>query len=66
VSEQFSGKVAIVTGGGSGIGFAAARALAQKGVTAVLFGPDRKMLSSALKALQSAGLKAQRLSVRAD
>jgi NAD(P)-dependent dehydrogenase (short-subunit alcohol dehydrogenase family) len=58
VSEQLSGKVAIVTGGGSGIGFAAARALAQDGATAVLFGPHQKMLLSALKALQNAGLKA--------
>jgi len=58
VSEQLKDKVAIVTGGGSGIGFASARALAQEGAVAVLFGPDEKMLSSALKSLQSAGLKA--------
>src|SRR5688572_15426373 len=50
-------KVAIVTGGGSGIGLGAARALAQKGATVVLFGPDPGMLSSSLKGLTNEGLK---------
>jgi NAD(P)-dependent dehydrogenase (short-subunit alcohol dehydrogenase family) len=53
-----TGKVAIVTGGGSGIGLAAARALASEGTTAVLFGPDHDMMSSALQALRREGLKA--------
>jgi NAD(P)-dependent dehydrogenase (short-subunit alcohol dehydrogenase family) len=51
-------KVAIVTGGGSGIGFAAARALAGEGATAVLFDSHQAMLSSALEALRSEGSKA--------
>lgn len=58
MSQHLLDRIAIVTGGGSGIGLAAARALAREGATAVLFGPDREMLSSALKTLQSAGLRA--------
>lgn len=51
-------KVAIVTGGGTGIGLAAARALASEGATAVLFGPEQSALSSALEGLRKDGLSA--------
>lgn len=57
MAEHLRDRIAIVTGGGSGIGLAAARALAREGATAVLFGPDGEMLSSALKALKSDGLR---------
>lgn len=48
---SLKGKVAIVTGGGSGIGLAAARALGQEGVVSVLYGPDPTMLASAKESL---------------
>jgi NAD(P)-dependent dehydrogenase (short-subunit alcohol dehydrogenase family) len=51
-------KVAIVTGGGSGIGLAAARALASEGTLVVLFGLDRAMLSRAVQMLHGEGLNA--------
>ena len=37
---ELSGKVAIITGGATGIGFGSARALADAGASVVLFGPD--------------------------
>ncbi|WP_372398957.1 SDR family oxidoreductase [Azospirillum sp. HJ39] len=50
-----SGKRALITGGSSGIGFAAAQALGEKGVAIAITGrrPDR--LTAAVEALQKAG-----------
>jgi NAD(P)-dependent dehydrogenase (short-subunit alcohol dehydrogenase family) len=61
MSDQtvFEGRVAIVTGGGSGIGLAAAHALATAGATTVLFGSDREMGARAARELQSNGLHAE-------
>ena len=53
-----NGKLAIITGGGSGIGLATARALACDGATTVLFGPDGYLMSSAVKALREEDLNA--------
>src|SRR5579862_690332 len=55
---QLQGKLAIITGGGTGIGLAAARALAIEGATAVLFGPDCDVLFSAVEALRNEKLTA--------
>jgi len=46
--SEMNGKVALVTGGGSGIGFAAARALANAGATVALMGRDGTRLARAV------------------
>jgi NAD(P)-dependent dehydrogenase (short-subunit alcohol dehydrogenase family) len=53
------GQVAIITGGGRGIGAAIARSLARLGATAVLCGRSRATLDSAAKAILEAGGKAE-------
>ena len=42
-------KVCVVTGGGSGIGFAAAKEAAKKGYYVMIFGRNEKKLSGALE-----------------
>ena len=44
---ELDGKVAVITGGATGIGLGSARALAREGARVVLFGPDRAPLDSA-------------------
>jgi NAD(P)-dependent dehydrogenase (short-subunit alcohol dehydrogenase family) len=56
MSKLLTGQVALVTGGATGIGFAAAQALAGEGAVAVLFGPQRDALTAAVKELSDAGL----------
>lgn len=51
MSGELSGKVAIVTGGATGIGFGSAAALAAGGASVVLFGPDAAALDSAVAKL---------------
>src|SRR5664279_6170976 len=46
-SARLAGKVAVVTGGNRGIGFAIARALAAEGCSVVITGRDRKALKAA-------------------
>lgn len=53
--RRFSGQVAIVTGGASGIGVAVATRLAEEGATVVLFDRDRQSLASVGAALTEAG-----------
>jgi len=48
---ELNGKVAIVTGGATGIGFGGAQALAAQGATLVLFGPDGAALDRAVATL---------------
>lgn len=54
LDDQFPRKarVAIVTGGATGIGLASARSLGQEGSTVVLFGPDLEALSTASRSLR--------------
>ena len=44
MGREFEGKVAIITGGATGIGFGSAEALVDSGAQAVLFGPDEGAL----------------------
>jgi NAD(P)-dependent dehydrogenase (short-subunit alcohol dehydrogenase family) len=55
--ENLAGKVAVITGGASGIGFATAKALANKGVKIVIADIEAKALEQAVKTLSSEGAK---------
>jgi NAD(P)-dependent dehydrogenase (short-subunit alcohol dehydrogenase family) len=55
MKPRFEGKVAIVTGAGSGIGLATAKRLARDGAKVVLVGLDAKKLEAAAAEVRSAG-----------
>ena len=63
-AKSLAGKVAIVTGGGRGIGLAIARALADDGASVVVSGRDAARLDAAVKELEALGGAA--LAVAAD
>jgi len=62
--QDLSGKVAVITGGGSGIGLATARRLAHEGMKIVLADIQQDALGAAVKEIQ--GLGAEALGVRTD
>jgi 3-oxoacyl-[acyl-carrier protein] reductase len=62
--KALAGKVAIVTGGGRGIGLAIARLLAEDGASVVVSGRDAARLDAAVKELESLGAPA--MAVAAD
>src|SRR5262245_31835907 len=51
--SRLSGKTALVTGGGSGIGLAVARALLQEGARVVISGRHEEKLARAARELQA-------------
>lgn len=55
MADSFEGKVAIVTGGSSGIGMAAAAALAERGASVTLSGLEQSEVDRAVAALESVG-----------
>src|SRR5260221_12954168 len=57
--EDLSGKVAVITGGASGIGFATAKVLADRGANLVLADIEQSALNKALATLKSAGTKVE-------
>jgi NAD(P)-dependent dehydrogenase (short-subunit alcohol dehydrogenase family) len=57
--NTISGKVAVITGGASGIGFATAKALAAKGAKLVIADIEAAALNKAVAELSSSGAKAE-------
>lgn len=57
--DTISGKVAVITGGASGIGFATAKALAAKGAKLVVADIEASALNQAVAELSSAGAKTE-------
>jgi gluconate 5-dehydrogenase len=55
---DLTGKVALITGGGSGLGNAIARGMAEAGATVILNGRRRDKLEEAVTVLRGAGLAA--------
>lgn len=53
--RRFEGKTAVVTGGGSGIGRAAAQALASEGAAVVVLGPDPELLNETVRSIADRG-----------
>lgn len=57
--EQLAGKVAVITGGASGIGLATARALAARGTNLVVADIESSVLDRAVADLSSTGVKVE-------
>jgi len=57
--EQLANRVAVITGGASGIGFATAEALAREGVRLVLADIERAALDAAVAKLRAQGARAE-------
>jgi NAD(P)-dependent dehydrogenase (short-subunit alcohol dehydrogenase family) len=49
--KRLEGKVAVITGGNSGIGLAAAKRLREEGAKIAIFGRSRKTLDEAVKTI---------------
>ncbi|MCK6570186.1 SDR family oxidoreductase [Myxococcota bacterium] len=58
-AQRFQGKVAVVTGGNSGIGLAAAKGFAAEGARVAILGRDAKTLESAKRELGASAIAVQ-------
>lgn len=56
--DMFAGQVAVITGGGSGMGFGMARAFAQAGADVAIFGRSIERLQGAIDKLTAFGVRA--------
>src|SRR5262245_9234474 len=56
MDRTLEGQIALITGGGKGIGLGIARALAARGARLALTGRDRSALDGALSSLKSDGI----------
>ena len=63
MSQDFAGKVAMVTGGSDGIGLATARLLARRGATVIICGRRQEMLDSAKATIEGEGGKVEAIRV---
>ena len=57
--SRFDGKVAVITGGNSGIGLATAKTLAAEGAKVVLFGRNQETLDQAVAEVGDSALGVQ-------
>ncbi|MBW8785572.1 MAG: SDR family NAD(P)-dependent oxidoreductase [Novosphingobium sp.] len=64
MASNLSGRVALITGGGTGIGKAAAIALAEAGVSVAITGRRKEKLASVIEQIESTG--GQALAVQSD
>ena len=58
MNESFNGKVALVTGAGSGMGLATAKAFAEAGASVVLADIQEEAVRAAVEQLEASGRKA--------
>ena len=56
--QELKGRIAVITGGASGIGLATARSLAREGVKLVLADIEQTRLSEAVAGLEADGAEA--------
>ena len=63
--EQLRNRVAVITGGASGIGFATADALAREGARIVLADIEEKSLAAAVEKIRALGRRRNRVGLDA-